>query len=73
MKRADYSAVTGRVLDDPEHPLWNLLPHRVVRAATGQDPLRTLAILNLGLWAERWLHLPPQHGKTSSTVSTPRR
>ncbi len=55
LRRPGMDAIVRRVLNNPRHRLYDLLPFREITAMTDRQPARVWIILVLGLWVERWL------------------
>ena len=52
LERPDVAALKSRVLDDPRHALFSLIPFGASREASARGDYRTWALLVLGLWLE---------------------
>jgi len=52
LQRPDVVALSQRVLHDPKHALWTLLPFETSRFAVQQGGYQTWILLTLGLWLE---------------------
>ena len=59
VNRPEIQFLKRRFLDDPSHGLWELLPFETMRALAEPNARRTLAIVTLGLWMERWFGRRP--------------
>ncbi|HUO84826.1 MAG TPA: asparagine synthase (glutamine-hydrolyzing) [Thermoanaerobaculia bacterium] len=58
IRRPELQPLKRRILEDPAHRLWNLLPHKTLREIVGTRSRQIWILLNLGLWAEKWLDSP---------------
>ena len=53
--RPELEPLKRRILDDPSHRLYELLPFDPMRSLAATNARRTWTALALGLWAETWL------------------
>ena len=52
LERPDVAALKARVLDDPRHALFSLVPFVAAREPVARGDYQTWALLVLGLWLE---------------------